>query len=88
MNSSSSSRRAASRGAVAALFVAVLAVGGAAQAQEALRPEIGKPLQAAQEMIKSQRYKEALGKVREAQSRRRWRTAAAWKPASQACAGC
>ena len=68
MNSSSSSRRAASRGAVAALFVAVLAVGGAAQAQEALRPEIGKPLQAAQEMIKSQRYKEALGKVREAEA--------------------
>ena len=68
MNSSSSSRRTASRGAVAALFVAVLAVGGAAQAQEALRPEIGKPLQAAQEMIKSQRYKEALGKVREAEA--------------------
>ncbi|MEO7337900.1 MAG: hypothetical protein ABIV63_15090 [Caldimonas sp.] len=39
----------------------------AAQAQEALRPEVGKPLQAAEALIKSQRYKEALGKVREAE---------------------
>ncbi|MGZ5251539.1 MAG: hypothetical protein ACXWIQ_14095, partial [Caldimonas sp.] len=42
--------------------------GGAVQAQESLRPEIGKPLQAAQELIKAQRYKEALGKVREAEA--------------------
>ncbi len=39
---------------------------GAAQAQSALRPEIGKPLQAAQELIKAGRYREALAKVREA----------------------
>ncbi|MEO7057006.1 MAG: hypothetical protein ABI143_09385 [Caldimonas sp.] len=38
-----------------------------ANAQEALRPEVGKPLQAAQQMIKAGRYKEALGKVREAE---------------------
>ena len=67
MNSSSSSRRL--RGAVGAvLLVASLLAGGAIQAQETLRPEIGKPLQAAQELIKAQRYKEALAKVREAEA--------------------
>ena len=66
MNSSSSSRRL--RGAAgAALIAACFVVGGAAHAQS-LRPEIGKPLQAAQELIKAQRYKEALGKVREAEA--------------------
>lgn len=39
---------------------------GAVHAQEALRPEVGKPLQQAQEMIKAGRYKEALAKVRDA----------------------
>lgn len=33
-----------------------------------MRPEVGKPLQAAQELIKGGRYKEALGKVREAEA--------------------
>jgi hypothetical protein len=66
MNSSSSSRRLR-RAAGAALVAAVLLAGGTAGAQ-ALRPEIGKPLQAAQELIKAQRYKEALGKVREAEA--------------------
>lgn len=33
---------------------------------QAMRPEIGKPLQAAQEMIKGGKYREALAKVREA----------------------
>jgi len=66
MNSSSSSRRL--RGAAgAALLAATLFAGSAAFAQT-LRPEIGKPLQAAQELIKAQRYKEALGKVREAEA--------------------
>lgn len=46
--------------------VAALLMCTAAQAQEALRPEIGKPLQAAQELIKAQKYKEALAKVRDA----------------------
>jgi hypothetical protein len=36
------------------------------QAQEALRPEVGKPLQAAQELIRAQKYREALAKIREA----------------------
>lgn len=43
---------------------ACIAVG--AQAQEAVRPEVGRPLQAAQELIKSGKYREALAKVREA----------------------
>ena len=39
----------------------------AAMAQtDGLRPEVGKPLQAAQELIKSQRFKEALVKIRDA----------------------
>jgi hypothetical protein len=67
MNSSSSKglvRRAAS----AALLVASLGIAAPAGAQESVRPEIGKPLQAAQEMIRAQRFKEALGKVREAEA--------------------
>jgi hypothetical protein len=41
-----------------------LALGGA-QAQ-ALRPDVGKPLQAAESLIKAGKFREALGKVREA----------------------
>ena len=66
MNSSSSSALRA--GVAAALVVAALGLGGAARAQESLRPEVGKPLQAAQDMIKSGRYREALAKVREAEA--------------------
>jgi len=45
----------------------VLAAGMAgAHAQDALRPDVGKPLQAAQELVKAQKFKEALAKVREA----------------------
>jgi hypothetical protein len=40
----------------------------AANAQEAVRPEVGKPLQAAQELIKSGKFKEALAKVRDAEA--------------------
>ena len=36
------------------------------QAQETVRPEVGKPLQAAQELLKANRFKDALAKVREA----------------------
>ncbi|MGY4828896.1 tetratricopeptide repeat protein [Sphaerotilaceae bacterium SBD11-9] len=52
------------------LIVAASLVLGAAglQAQEALRPDVGKPLQAAQELIKGQKFKEALAKVREAEA--------------------
>ena len=35
-------------------------------AQDSLRPEVGKPLQAAQDLVKAGRYKEALAKVRDA----------------------
>ncbi len=47
-------------------LAAALALSPAVRAQEALRPDVGKPLQAAQELIKSGKYKEALAKVREA----------------------
>ena len=36
------------------------------QAQETVRPDVGKPLQAAQDLIKAGKYNEALAKVREA----------------------
>jgi outer membrane protein assembly factor BamD (BamD/ComL family) len=49
----------------AALLAALCAAGTAAHAQ-ALRPDVGRPLQAAQELIKSGKYREALAKVREA----------------------
>jgi len=51
--------------AVTALLV-VLAPALRAQTQETIRPEIGKPLQAAAEMMKAGHYKEALAKVKEA----------------------
>ena len=66
MNSSSSSRRWAAVRRVGALALAAALVGSPVLAQEALRPEVGKPLQAAEQLIKQQRYKEALAKVREA----------------------
>jgi hypothetical protein len=37
-----------------------------AQGQESLRPEIGKPLQAAQELLRAGKHREALARVREA----------------------
>jgi hypothetical protein len=66
MNSSSSSRWR--HVAVAALLVAGIATGDASFAQETVRPEVGKPLQAAQELIKAGKYREALVKVREAEA--------------------
>lgn len=59
----------ASRGARQARALLAAIVLGAAisgHAAEALRPEIGKPLQAAQDLIKAQKFKEALAKVRDA----------------------
>jgi hypothetical protein len=50
---------------LAALAAAGLITLGA-QAQEALRPEVGRPLQAAQELIKAGKYRDALAKVRDA----------------------
>jgi len=66
MNSSSSSP--VRRVCAAWLVTLGVALSGGALAQETLRPEVGKPLQAAQELIKSGRYKEALAKVREAEA--------------------
>jgi hypothetical protein len=50
----------------ATIAVAAALITCAAQGQEALRPDVGKPLQAAQELIKAGKYKEALQKVRDA----------------------
>src|SRR5215203_6320754 len=66
MSSSSSSRCRAAAGA--GLLAAALVLGGGAAAQEGLRPEGGRPLQAAQDLIKSGKYREALAKVREAEA--------------------
>ena len=45
--------------------VAAALVFGAAHAQ-GVRPELGKPMQAAQELIKAGKFRDALAKVREA----------------------
>src|SRR5678816_1104006 len=42
--------------------------GSGAAAPESLRPELGRPLQAAQDLVKSGKYREALSKVREAEA--------------------
>jgi hypothetical protein len=63
-----STRGSRGRAAWRAVAVAVMAlgIGGAAVAADGLRPEVGKPLQAAQDLIKAQKFKDALAKVREA----------------------
>lgn len=56
-------------GATATLAVVAAAVqftGSAALAQTAVRPEVGRSLQAAQQLIKAGKYREALAKVHEA----------------------
>ena len=65
MNSSSSK---AVRSLVGSALVALLLAAAAPSQAQALRPEVGKPLQAAQDLIKAGRYKEALAKVREAEA--------------------
>ncbi len=50
---------------IAALALALMV--SAAQAQDSVRPEVGAPLQAAQHLIKAQKYKEALVKVHDAE---------------------
>lgn len=49
-----------------AIAAALVLASVLAQAQGGLRPEVGKPLQAAQDLIKAGKYREALAKVREA----------------------
>ena len=61
-----STRLKTSLAAAAVALGFALTLAGAVQAQEALRPDVGKPLQAAQEMIKAGKYREALAKVRDA----------------------
>jgi hypothetical protein len=39
-----------------------------ANAEDVLRPEVGKPMIAAQELVKAQKYKEALNKVHDAEA--------------------
>ena len=56
------SMRQVIRGATIALALMV----GAAQAADTVRPEVGKPLQEAQSLIKARKYKEALAKVNDA----------------------
>jgi len=48
------------------MAAAAALVFGAAHGQGGMRPEVGKPLQAAEALIKSGKYREALAKVREA----------------------
>ena len=54
--------------ATAWLAVAMLMVAAAGQAQDSVRPEIGKPLQAVQELLKAGKYKDALARLRETES--------------------
>jgi hypothetical protein len=51
-------------------LTAALVLAGAlgAHAQDSVRPDVGKPLQAAQELIRAGKYKQALDKVREAEN--------------------
>ena len=65
-------RKAAVAAAVAAAFAlqpgASSLLIGAAQAQEAVRAEVGKPLQQARDLIKANKHKEALAKLREVEA--------------------
>jgi len=47
-------------------LVAALFVTQAIAAEDSVRPELGKPLTAAQELLQARKYREALGKVRDA----------------------
>ncbi|KYC28971.1 conserved exported protein of unknown function [Sterolibacterium denitrificans] len=49
-----------------ASLLALSLTAGNAHAQETLRPEISKPLVAAQDLIKAKKYREALAKIRDA----------------------
>ncbi len=51
---------------VAVIAGLLLSFAPVSHAQEKVRPEVGKPLQQAQDMLKSKRYKEALAKLKEA----------------------
>jgi hypothetical protein len=48
------------------LLAALLLATGMVHAQEAVRPELGKALQSAQELMKEGKYKDALARIRDA----------------------
>jgi outer membrane protein assembly factor BamD (BamD/ComL family) len=48
------------------VVAALLLAATCARAQDSLRPEVGKPVQAAQELLKAGKYRDALAKLREA----------------------
>lgn len=50
------------------LIISAILFGTVAHAEETLRPEVSKPMLAAQELIKSQKYREALAKIRDAEA--------------------
>ena len=50
------------------LMIALLLAAGQVHAEEALRADVGKPLQAAQDLMKAGKYKDALARVREAEA--------------------
>jgi hypothetical protein len=54
------------RQAIAGLIAAALGFGSSVALAQALRPEVGRPLQQASELLKAGKAKEALAKVREA----------------------
>ena len=64
MNRSKLVKRTIVRVAVLASFLVAAIPNG--YAQEKVRPEVGKPLQAAQDLMKTNKFKDALAKVREA----------------------
>ena len=64
MNRSNLVTRAIVRAAMLASLLVVAIPNG--HAQEKVRPEVGKPLQAAQDLMKANKFKDALAKVREA----------------------
>lgn len=52
----------------ASLLLATVLASGTARAEDTLRPEVGKPMLAAQELLKGRKYQEALAKIREAET--------------------
>jgi len=52
----------------ASLLLATTVCLGTARADDTLRPEVGKPILAAQDLLKGHKYKEAMAKIHEAES--------------------
>ena len=56
------------RSVCASLLLATALASGPARAEDSLRPEVGKPMLAVQELLKGHKYKEAMAKIREAET--------------------